>query len=67
MFGRACCEEAAVDTGFASDNTLLVQANMASAIRVCERELAAISGTGVLCITGSLHAVGAATSHFLGQ
>ena len=50
-----------------SDKTLFVQANMASAIRVCERELAAISGTGVLCITGSLHAVGAATSHFLGQ
>lgn len=37
-----------------------MQANMASAIQVCERELAASQQEGLICVTGSLHAVAAA-------
>lgn len=37
-----------------------MQANMSSAIQMCERELSALPEEGIICVTGSLHAVGEA-------
>jgi len=37
----------------------LIQANMLSALEVSQRELFSCPGHGIICVTGSLHAVGA--------
>lgn len=39
-----------------------VQASMSSAIEAARRELQAVEGRGIICVTGSLHAVAEALS-----
>ena len=39
-----------------------VQASMPSAVEAARRELQAVDGRGIICVTGSLHAVAEALS-----
>ena len=56
---RAETHSVQVVQGFA----YMLQANMASAMEISQRELGFAGGKAVICVTGSLHAISAAQQY----